>query len=45
VKELWEDETRRYWILRARNPEHKDRVVRKDDEGFHVAAVAAVFLE
>ena len=33
VRELWEDETRRYWILWARNPEHKDRIVRKDDEG------------
>ena len=44
VKILREEEKGRFWILHARNPLYKDRVIPKDIEGFQVAAVEAAWL-
>ncbi len=44
VKVLREDAAARFWVLHARNPVYKDRVVPKDLDGFQVAAVEAAWL-
>ncbi len=44
VKVLREDAVGRFWVLHARNPVYKDRVVPKDLDGFQVAAVEAAWL-
>ncbi len=44
VKVLREDAAGHFWVLHARNPVYKDRVVPKDLDGFQVAAVEAAWL-
>ncbi len=44
LKVLREDAAGRFWVLHARNPVYKDRVVPKNPEGFWVAAADAAWL-
>lgn len=43
VKILFEDETEKFWVLRASNPLYRDLVVPKKEEKFQVASVEAIY--